>query len=72
MDHSQSNKRFNEASLTQKIRWEGGLLASLAYGIPADAIDDASLAAQWRDLEAAYRAFAPLLEDVAERLGVAA
>lgn len=66
------SERLTKTSLAQKIRWEGGVLAALDYGIKPDEIEDAQLATLWRELDEAYRRFSPLLEEVAERLDVAA
>jgi hypothetical protein len=64
--------KFNRDGLAQKIRWEGGLLAALDYGIKARDIADPELAALWRRLERAYARMAPLLDQAADELGVAA
>lgn len=64
--------KLDEASLAQKIRWEGGLWSALEYGIKPDDIADPELAALWRDLEKGYRAMAPLIATATRRLDVAA
>ncbi len=64
--------RFDEKTLAQKIRWEGGLWAALEYGIKADHIEDPELAELWARLEHSYREIAPLIEAAARRLDVAA
>jgi hypothetical protein len=58
--------------LAQKIRWEGGIMAALEYGIRAKDIEDPDLAKLWRRLERSYGSIAPLLDEAEDRLGVAA
>lgn len=62
--------RMSNEQLAQKVRWEGGLIAALEYGITQDAIEDAETAIAWTDLAAAYDAFSPLADAMAEKLGV--
>ena len=47
-------------------------LAALEYGIRAGDIEDPELARLWRRLERSYGTLAPLLDEAAERLDVAA
>jgi hypothetical protein len=72
MTDPERTETFDAASLAQKIRWEGGLMAALDYGIEANAIRDQELAALWTSLDEAYRRFSPLLEEIADRLKVSA
>jgi len=58
--------------LAQKIRWEGGLMAALEYGIRAEQIDDPALADLWARLQRSYREISPLLAEAMTRLDVAA
>jgi hypothetical protein len=58
--------------LAQKIRWEGGLMAALEYGIQPNQIADPELAKLWGRLRRAYRNLAPLLDEATSRLDVAA
>jgi hypothetical protein len=69
MDES---SKFSRERLAQKVRWEGGLLAALDYGIKSDDIADPELAALWARLERTYADLAPLLDEAAEQLDVAA
>jgi hypothetical protein len=66
------SKKMSIDRLAQKIRWEGGLLAALEYGITAKDIEDPELAKLWRRLERSYGTLTPLIDEAAERLGVAA
>lgn len=63
---------MDNTELAQKIRWEGGLLEALDYGIRADDIADPDLASFWARLEQAHREFAPLAEEARARLNVPA
>ncbi len=72
MTDRQLTETFDATSLARKIRWEGGLMAALDYGIDAEEIQDQELAALWTSLDEAYRRFSPLLEEIADRLDVSA
>jgi hypothetical protein len=67
-----NHSKLDEASLAQKIRWEGGLWSALEYGIHPDDIADPELAALWSELENGYRQMAPLIAMATRRLDVAA
>jgi hypothetical protein len=58
--------------LAQKVRWEGGLMAALEYGIAPEQIDDPELADLWGRLQRGYREISPLLTEAMSRLDVAA
>lgn len=58
--------------LAQKIRWEGGLMAALQYGIQPSQIADPELAKLWGRLRRAYLNLAPLVDEATSRLDVAA
>lgn len=66
------SKKLSNDRLAQKIRWEGGLLAALDYGITAKDIEDPEVAKLWRRLERSYGTLSPLIDEATERLGVAA
>jgi hypothetical protein len=63
---------MDEATLAQKVRWEGGLWSALEYGVTSSDIADPELAALWARLERSYREIAPLIEQAIRRLDVAA
>lgn len=71
-DGTRQTNKLNQALLAQKIRWEGGLIGALSYGIHADDIEDPELARLWAELERLYNELEPLLEAVGDRLGSAA
>jgi hypothetical protein len=64
--------KMSADQLAQKIRWEGGLMAALEYGIAPDQINDPNLSDLWDRLLRAYRDISPLLSEAMTRLDVAA
>jgi hypothetical protein len=65
-------EKLTTERLARKIRWEGGLLAALEYGIKAEDIADPEISALWARLAKAYDELAPLVDEAAGRLDVAA
>ena len=65
-------QRFTTDELAKKVRWEGGALDAIEYGIRSEQIDDPELRELWRDLEDRYRALTPLVTQIAIRLRRAA
>lgn len=51
-----SDRKMSLHDLAAKVGWEGGILATLEYGITADDIEDPSLAAIWERMERHYGA----------------
>lgn len=66
------NAKMTAEAVAQKVRWEGGLWATLEYGVRADDIEDPSIAELWSRLERGFNELAPLLDEAAARLDVAA
>jgi excisionase family DNA binding protein len=60
----------DRALLASKVRWEGGILATLEYGIRSDEIADPLLAEAWQRLEVLYDQIRPLLRHMALLLSV--
>jgi hypothetical protein len=54
-------KKFSTASLANKVDREGGVLATLEYGVRADEIEDPQLRSLWEQVETGYRALTPLV-----------
>jgi hypothetical protein len=67
-----TNEKMSAERLAQKIRWEGGLMAALEYGIRPEDIADKDLADLWTQLRNGYRQLSPLLAEASARLKVAA
>ena len=63
---------FTIDELAKKVRWEGGALDAIEYGIRSEQIDDPELRELWRDLEDRYRALTPLVTQIEIRLRRAA
>ena len=55
---------YDRHLLKRKVEWEGGILATLEYGIHASDIDDPELAAAWAALSDAYEGLVPLMSVV--------
>lgn len=61
---------YTRETLIAKVNWEGGIIDALDYGIKAEDIEDPTLAALWRAAETQYRALEPLVERIAQALGL--
>lgn len=61
-------QRFTKDELARKVRWEGGALDAIEYGIRSEQIDDPELRDLWRALEDGYRALTPLVTTIEARL----
>ena len=46
--------------LRDKVEWEGGVWATLQYGIRAANIDDPEVAKLWREMESLFEKTAPI------------
>jgi len=64
--------RFDRRGLANKVAWEGGVFATLRYGVRSEDIADKNLRALWEEMELHYRAITPIamritaaLDDVA-------
>ena len=56
--------KYDRELLGYKVRWEGGVVSALEYGIHSDDIADPELAALWAHLEALYAEMRPLIVEV--------
>ena len=63
-------KAYDRELLAYKINWEGGVLATLDYGLEPDDIVDPELRAAWAELRELHDRMRPLIETF-ERLGAA-
>ena len=68
MDHE---SKLTLDMLARKVGWEGGILATLDYGISSDDIDDPEIAALWAELERLYRGMAPIMGTIDRRIRAA-
>lgn len=67
-----TEKRYDRDLLAYKVRWEGGVMAALDYGLRSDDIRDPDLRAAWQRLENLHAELRPLVRDFERRLGTAA
>ncbi len=58
--------------LAEKVEWEGGVFATLRYGVRSEEIDDQELRALWAQMEAHYLAITPIATQITVRLKNAA
>jgi hypothetical protein len=58
--------------LAEKIEWEGGVFATLRYGVRSEDIADEDLRALWARMEEHYLAITPLATQISVRLKDAA
>lgn len=65
-----AGSQMTAKQLAQKVRWEGGLIEALEYGIGAEDIEDPALAVEWLELDRLWSELRPLLHAMAERLGI--
>jgi hypothetical protein len=53
--------RYDRDLLAAKINWEGGIIATLEYGLQSDDIADPKLRAQWEAMESLWDQMRPLI-----------
>ena len=58
--------------LAEKVAWEGGVFATLRYGVRSEDIADEDLKALWAEMERHYRAITPIAVRIAAALEKAA
>jgi hypothetical protein len=58
--------------LAEKVEWEGGVFATLRYGVRSDDIADETLKTLWAEMERHYRAITPIAVRIAAALEKAA
>jgi hypothetical protein len=54
------------------VDWEGGIIATLDYGIRSEQIADPEVAAMWHEAEKIYDELAPVLVELDRRMRDAA
>lgn len=59
---------YDRDLLASKVQWEGGVLATLEYGVTASDIGDLDLARAWGEMEDAYAVLRPLVAAMNARL----
>lgn len=63
---------YDRRLLAHKVKWEGGILSALQYGVRSDQIADPSLARRWKAIEQLYVRLAPKISDLQRDLDQAA
>jgi hypothetical protein len=58
--------------LAEKVEWEGGVFATLRYGVRSEDIHDEELRALWAKMEEHYLAITPIATEISVRLKNAA
>jgi hypothetical protein len=65
-------ERMDPRRLAEKVAWEGGVFATLRYGVRSEDIADEHLKALWAEMESHYRAITPIAARIAAALENAA
>jgi hypothetical protein len=68
METKMSRGKYDRDLLASKIRWEGGVLAALDYGLHPDDIGDPELRSAWERLQQLHAEIRPLVRDFERRL----
>ncbi len=63
-----TTETYDRDLLAYKITWEGGVLATLDYGLRPEDIADPDLRAAWAELRALHARMRPLIKDFEKRL----
>lgn len=61
-------EQLDRRRLADKVAWEGGVFATLRYGVRSEDIEDEGLKALWAEMEQHYRAITPLALRIAAAL----
>lgn len=70
METQMSQGKYDRDLLASKIRWEGGVIAALDYGLHPDDIGDPELRSAWERLQQLHAEIRPLIRDFERRLRV--
>ena len=65
-------EQLDRRGLADKVAWEGGVFATLRYGVRSEDIEDEHLRALWAEMECHYRAITPIAVRIAAALESAA
>lgn len=68
MSEDNGRRKLTLPRLAAKVAWEGGLVATLDYGVRSDDIDDPETAALWSKLETLYDEMTPLMAQLDLRI----
>jgi len=59
---------YDRELLAYKVQWEGGVTATLEYGIRSEDIDDPELALLWRRAETLWNELRPIIVEIQREL----
>lgn len=63
-----ARRKMSLRRLADKVGWEGGILATIDYGLRSSEIDDPEVARLWAELESIYDQMIPVLGKVDLRI----
>jgi hypothetical protein len=63
-----ATRAYDRDLLAYKVNWEGGVLATLDYGLRPEDIADEDLRAAWVELRALHARMKPLIKGFEKRL----
>jgi hypothetical protein len=63
-----ATKSYDSDLLAHKINWEGGVLATLDYGLRPEDIEDQQLRTAWAELRELYARIRPLVKSFEQLL----
>ena len=63
---------YDRDLLAAKIAWEGGVTATLEYGLRSEDIDDLDLRVQWQAMEYLWDELRPLIRELQRTLAKSA
>jgi len=61
-------RKLSLSRLATKVGWEGGILATIDYGVRSADIDDPEVATLWAEIEALYDQMVPVMGKVDRRI----
>lgn len=63
-----ARRKLSLRRLADKVGWEGGILATMDYGVRSTDIDDPDVAELWAQLEVLYNQMIPVMGKVDLRI----
>lgn len=63
-----ARRKITLRRLAHKVGWEGGILATIDFGIRSGDIEDQEVAKLWAEIEALYDRMVPVMGKVDQRI----